>query len=125
MGDKKLSGIAAEDIGKCAYGIFKKGNAFIGKRVGIAGEHLTVKKIAETFTKVLGEEVVYNDVPFDVYRGFGFPAADDVGNMFQFYHDFEDYFTGARSIEFSKSLNPQLKNFDSWLKENKEKIPIE
>ena len=124
MGDKKLSGIAAEDIGKCAYGIFKKGNAFIGKRVGIAGEHLTVKKIAETFTKVLGEEVVYNDVPFDVYRGFGFPAADDVGNMFQFYHDFEDYFTGARSIEFSKSLNPQLKNFDSWLKENKEKIPI-
>jgi len=125
MGDKKLSGIAAEDIGKCAYGIFKKGNAFIGKRVGIAGEHLTVKKIAETFTKVLGEEVVYNDVPFDVYRGFGFPAADDVGNMFQFYHDFEDYFTGVRSIEFSKSLNPQLKNFDSWLKENKEKIPIE
>src|SRR3989304_4621806 len=125
MGDKKLPGISAEDIGKCAYGIFKKGNAFIGKRVGIAGEHLTVKKIAETFTKVLGEEVVYNDVPFDVYRGFGFPAADDVGNMFQFYHDFEDYFTGVRSIEFSKSLNPQLKNFDSWLKENKEKIPIE
>ncbi len=124
MGDKKLSGIAAEDIGKCAYGIFKKGNEFIGKRVGIAGEHLTVKKMAETFTKVLGEEVVYNDVPFDVYRGFGFPAADDVGNMFQFYHDFEDYFTGARSIEFSKSLNPQLKTFDNWLKENKEKIPI-
>lgn len=124
MGDKKLSGIAAEDIGKCAYGIFKKGNEFIGKRVGIAGEHLTIKTIAETFTKVLGEEVVYNAVPFDVYRGFGFPAADDVGNMFQFYHDFEDYFTGARSIEFSKSLNPQLKSFDSWLKENKEKIPL-
>lgn len=124
MGDKKLAGIAAEDIGKCAYGIFKKGNEFIGKRVGIAGEHLTVKNMAETFTKVLGKEVIYNNVPFDVYRGFGFPAADDVGNMFQFYHDFEDYFTGARSIEFSKSLNPQLKNFDSWLNENKEKIPI-
>jgi len=124
MGDKKLSGIAAEDIGKCAYGIFKKGNEFIGKRVGIAGEHLTVKNMADTFTKVLGEEVIYNNVPFDVYRSFGFPAADDVGNMFQFYHDFEDYFCGARSIEFTKSLNPQLKNFDSWLKENKEKIPI-
>ena len=25
MGDKKLPGIAAEDIGKCAYGIFKRG----------------------------------------------------------------------------------------------------
>lgn len=124
MGDKKLSGIASEDIGKCAYSIFRKGNEFIGKRVGIAGEHLTGKMIAETFTKVLGEEVVYNAVPFDVYRSFGFPGADDVGNMFQFYHDFDEYFIGARDIEFSKSLNPQLKSFDSWLKENKEKIPI-
>ena len=34
MGDKKLPGIAAEDIGKCAYGIFKKGGEFIGKTVG-------------------------------------------------------------------------------------------
>ena len=39
MGDKKLSGIAAEDIGKCAYGIFKKGHELIGKTFGIAGEH--------------------------------------------------------------------------------------
>lgn len=124
MGDKKLSGIAAEDIGKCAYTIFKRGNEFIGKKVGIAGEHLTINEIANTFSKVLGEEVVYNAVPFDVYRSFGFPGADDVGNMFQFYHDFEEYFIGARSIEFTKSLNPQLKSFDSWLKENKEKIPI-
>ncbi len=39
MGDKKLPGIAAEDIGKCALGIFKKGREYIGKTVGIAGEH--------------------------------------------------------------------------------------
>jgi uncharacterized protein YbjT (DUF2867 family) len=31
MGDKKLPGIAAEDIGRCAYGIFKRGREFIGK----------------------------------------------------------------------------------------------
>ncbi len=119
MGDKKLSGISAEDIGKCAYSIFKRGNEFIGKKVGIAGEHVTGKVMADTFTKVLGEEVVYNAVPFDVYRSFGFPGADDVGNMFQFYHDFSDYFIGARSIDFTKSLNPALKNFETWLKENK------
>jgi hypothetical protein len=124
MGDRKLPGISAEDIGKCAYGIFKKRNEFIGKKVGIAGEHLSGKAMAEIFTKALGEEVVYNAVPFDVYRGFGFPGADDLGNMFQYNHDFADYFCGARSIEFSKSLNPQLKSFDSWMKENKEKIPI-
>jgi len=125
MGDKKLPGIAAEDIGKSAYGIFKRGNEFIGKTVGISGGHLTGRMMADSFTKALGKEVVYNAVPFDVYRGFGFPGAEDLGNMFQFKHDFEDYFCGARSLEFSKSINPALQNFDQWLEKNKSKIPLE
>ena len=89
MGDKKLPGIAAEDIGKCAYGIFKRGREFIGKTVGIAGEHLTGAQMAAALTKALGQEVRYNDVPPEVYRGFGFPGAEDLGNMFQFKRDFE------------------------------------
>jgi uncharacterized protein YbjT (DUF2867 family) len=125
MGDKKLPGIAAEDIGKSAYNIFKNGNEFIGKTVGISGGHLTGKQMADSFTKALGQEVVYNAVPFDVFRSFGFPGADDLGNMFQFKHDFEDYFCGARSIDFSKSINPSLQSLDQWLNENKSKIPLE
>lgn len=125
LGDKKLPGMAAEDIGKSAYGIFKKGNEFVGKTVGISGEHLTGKMMAESLTKAFGKEVVYNAVPFDVYRGFGFPGADDLGNMFQFKHDFEDYFCGARNLDFSKSINPEIKSFDQWLAENKSKIPME
>jgi uncharacterized protein YbjT (DUF2867 family) len=125
MGDKKLPGIAAADIGRSAYGIFKRGNEFIGKTVGISGGHLTGKQMADSFTKALGQEVVYNAVPFDVFRSFGFPGADDLGNMFQFKHDFEDYFCGARSIDFSKSINPSLQSFDQWLDENKSKIPLE
>lgn len=125
MGDKKLPGIAAEDIGKSAYNIFKNGNEYIGKTVGISGGHLTGKQMADSFTKALGQEVVYNAVPFDVFRSFGFPGADDLGNMFQFKHDFEDYFCGARSIDFSKSINPSLQSLDQWLNENKSKIPLE
>jgi uncharacterized protein YbjT (DUF2867 family) len=90
MGDKKLPGIAAEDIGKCAYGIFKKGDEFIGKAVGIAGEHLTGAQMAAELTQVIGREVRYNDVPPDVYRALDFPGADDLGNMFQFKHDFHE-----------------------------------
>ena len=125
MGERKLPGIAAEDIGKSAYNIFKNGNEFIGKTVGISGGHLTGKQMADSFTKALGQEVVYNAVPFDVFRSFGFPGADDLGNMFQFKHDFEDYYCGARSLDFSRSINPELKNFDHWLSENKAKIPID
>lgn len=125
LGDKKLTGMAVEDIGKSAYAIFKKGNEFIGKTVGISGDNLTGKEMADSFAKALGQDVVYNAVPFEVYRGLGFDGAEDLGNMFQFFHDFDEYFSGARSIEFTKSLNPSLLNFNSWLEENKSKIPLE
>lgn len=125
MGDKKLPGIAAADIGKAAYGIFKRGNEFIGKKVGISGGHLTGNEMAESFSKVFGQQVVYNNIPFDVYRSFGFPGADDLGNMFQFKHDFEEYYCGARSLQFSKSLNPELQSFDQWLAANKDKITLD
>jgi uncharacterized protein YbjT (DUF2867 family) len=125
MGDKKLPGIAAEDIGRCAYGIFKRGKEFIGKTVGIAGEHLTGAQMAAALTKALGKEVRYNDVPPDVYRSFGFPGAEDLGNMFQFKRDFEHYFCGARNLDFSRSLNPELQTFATWLERNKGRIPLE
>src|SRR3954468_8260089 len=84
MGDAKLPSMAAEDIGKCAYGIFRKGAEYIGKTVGIAAEHLSGAQFASAFTRALGQEVVYNAVAPDVYRALGFPGADDLGNMFQF-----------------------------------------
>jgi len=125
LGDKKLPGMAAEDIGKCAYGIFKKGNELIGKTVGIAGEHLTGAQMASGLSQALGQEVRYNEVSPEAYRGFGFPGADDIGNMFQFNRDFEDVFNGARSLEFSRALNPSLQTFDKWLAQNKSRIPLE
>jgi uncharacterized protein YbjT (DUF2867 family) len=124
MGDKKLPGIAAEDIGKCALGLFQKGRESIGKTVGIAGEHLTGDQMAAALSRALGQAVTYQSVPFDVYRSFGFPGADDIGNMFQFKHDFNELFCGARSLEFSRSLNPALQTFDRWLAENNSRIPI-
>ena len=123
MGDGKLSGIAAEDIGRCAYGIFKAGDEYIGRTVGIAGEHLTGAEMAASLSGAYGEPVSYIPLPFDVYRGLDFPGADDLGNMFQFYHDFEDYFTGARSLEASRSLNPALQTFAVWLQKNADSIP--
>jgi uncharacterized protein YbjT (DUF2867 family) len=125
MGDKKLPGIASEDIGKCAYGLFKKGNEFIGKTVAISGENLTGTQMAAAFTEVLGKEVCYNSVPPDVYRGFDFPGAEDLGNMFQFKRDFEEYFCGVRNPIFARSLNPSLQDFKTWLTQNKNAIPLE
>ncbi len=125
MGDKRLPGIASEDIGKCAFGIIKQSNAYIGKTVGIAGEHLTGAEMAAALTSALGQEVVYNDVPPEVFRSFDFPGAEDLGNMFQFKRDFQKVFCDVRDVVGSRRLNPSLQDFDAWLVENKDSIPIE
>jgi uncharacterized protein YbjT (DUF2867 family) len=124
MGDKPLAGIAAEDIGRCAHGIFKRGSEFVGRTVGIAGDHLTGAQMAAALTRALGREVLYQDVPFDVYRGLGFPGAEDLGNMFQFYHDFAGDFAAARSLSFSRSINPRLQSFADWLAAHGGEIPL-
>lgn len=125
MGDRKLPGIAAEDIGACAYAIFKKGPEYVGKSVGIAGEHLTGAEMAAGLTKALGRDVRYDAVSPETYRGFGFPGADDMGNMFQFNRDFSDDFCAARSVEFSRSLYPGLQSYDQWLSRNAGRIPLD
>ena len=96
----------------------------IGKTVGIAGEHLTGAQMAAAFTRALGQEVRYNNVTPEVYRGFGFPGADDLGNMFQFKRDFNDYYCGIRDLAFARSLDPELQTLDQWLAQNKSKIPL-
>jgi len=124
MDDKRLPGIAAEDIGRCAYGIFRAGDTYIGKTVGIAGECLTGAQMAAQLGKALGQEVTYNAVTPEAYRAFGFPGAEDLGNMFQFKRDFEEYFCGVRDPDLARRLNPALKTFGAWLAKNKERIPL-
>jgi uncharacterized protein YbjT (DUF2867 family) len=123
MGESKLPGIAAEDIGRCAYGVFQRPE-LIGHRVGISGGHLSGSEMAEGFSQIAGEDVHYNSVEPSVYRSFGFPGADDLGNMFQYKRDFESTYRAARDVEGSRKLNPAMQSFTDWLAQNKEKIAI-
>jgi uncharacterized protein YbjT (DUF2867 family) len=124
MGDKRLPGISSEDIGKCAYGVFKQGSELIGKKVYIAGEHLSGAQMAASLSKATGKEVFYNDVDPDVYRSFGFQGADEMGNMYQFKRDCNDYYCGIRDLDYARRLNPELKTFDQWLAKNAANIPV-
>jgi len=123
MGDKKLPAIGVDDIGKCALGVFKRPD-LIGRTIGIAGGHQTGAELAAGMTKALGVPVKYNDVPPDVYRGFGFPGADDMGNMFQFKRDFNDAYVKSRSIELARELNPELQSYEQWLATHAKAIPL-
>ena len=124
LGGAVLPGIAASDIGACAYGIFKKGPSAAGHRFGISGENLTGPQMAEQMGKALGKPVHFYDVPFDTYRGFGFPGAEDLGNMFQFQQILGEEFLRYRDPVVSHALNPALQDFNAWLSANVSKIAI-
>lgn len=125
MGNAKLAGIVAEDIGRSAYTVFQHPEEYIGKTIGIAGEHLTGEEMAAAFTRAFGEPVRYNAIEPEVYRGFGFPGADDLGNMFQYFRDFSHVVCDSRPVALTRKLNPQLTTLDQWLEANKNSIPLQ
>jgi uncharacterized protein YbjT (DUF2867 family) len=124
LGGGKLPGIAAEDIGKCAYGIFQRGPEAAGERFGIAGEVLSGPEYAASFSRHLGVPVSFYDMPFDEYRALGFPGADDMGNMFEHHAILGEEFRRHRSPDVARALNPALQSFDVWLSANASRIPL-
>ena len=124
LGGVKLPGIAAEDIGRCAYGLFRRGTGTVGQRFGIAGETLSGAEMAAKMARALGRKVNFQDVPFDAYRGLGFPGAEDLGNMFQFHAILGEEFLRSRDSGLARSLNPKLLTFDAWLAANAGRMPI-
>ncbi len=125
MGDAPLPGIAVDDIGRSAYGIFKQGDALIGKTVGIVGESLTGAQMAEGLARALGQPVRYNAVTPAQFRGFGFPGADDLGNMFQFKQEFAREFGAPRDAAGTRALDPALQTYAQWLHAHAAEIPLE
>ena len=125
IGKAKMAGVASEDIGKVAYGIFKKGKSMIGQRIGVAGEQLTGDEMAAKMAKAIGQPISFNAVPASVFRSFGFPGADDLGNMFQFYDEFEKVCNDMRDVPRSRELGGSVQSFDQWLSANASKIPLD
>ncbi|MFJ8533814.1 NmrA/HSCARG family protein [Streptomyces sp. NPDC093591] len=122
---KLLSGVDVNDIGRTALAIFKNGERFIGHTVGLAGDHLTGAQYAEKIGAAIGEPVRFQSVPYDVFRTLGVPAGDEIANMFQYYGDFDQEFTGARDLDRIRDIHPELKSFDAWLAENAADIPVD
>jgi uncharacterized protein YbjT (DUF2867 family) len=125
MGDKPMSMVASEDIGRTALGIFRRGTELVGATVSLAGAHMTGSELAAALTTALGEQVTYRPLTTDQVRASGQPFAVEVANMFQFYADASDYFTGVRDLDFTRGLNPQQRLFSSWLAEHKDEIPLD
>ena len=47
-----------------------------------------------------------------------------MGNMFQFKHDFEDDYVGARDLSVVRALNPNLQTFEDWARANEDRFEV-
>jgi uncharacterized protein YbjT (DUF2867 family) len=125
LGEAKLPGIAAADVGPCAFGIFARGGDLVGKSVGIAGEHTTGAQMAARLSHALGEPVAYEPMSVEAYRALDFPGADDLASMFAWKREFEHGYCASRSVACARALNPALMDFAAWLARNASFVPIE
>jgi uncharacterized protein YbjT (DUF2867 family) len=123
MADKPLSGIASDDIGRTALAIFQRGPEHLGATISIAGDHLTGPQYAAALTEALGEQVTYQPLTWDQYRALPFPLAIEFSNMFQFYAEDWERFTGDRNLDVVRAFNPDLQSFNDWLAKHKNAIP--
>ena len=124
MGDAPMPGIAAEDIGPAAAALFRRGEATIGQRIGIAGEHLTGVQMAAALSRALGEPVRHVAMDPADYAALGFPGADDLANMFRFKRDFNAEFRAVRDVAATRALHPGLMRFEDFLARYAAKLPI-
>jgi uncharacterized protein YbjT (DUF2867 family) len=122
MGEATLPGIAADDIGRTAYAILRRGTELAGRTISVSGENLTGHEYARRLGEVLGEQVVYRPVGLDAVRAQDVPGADDLANMFFYYAEHEEYFAGARNPEYVRTLNPRLQDFATWAADHRDAL---
>lgn len=124
MGDAKKAMVSVADIGKAACAILRDPST-IGKTLGVTSDIMTYKEVADTFSKVLGVPVVYNDVPTEVYASFGFPGADDLANMFRYEKEFEKESLSCRemSADFIEKMGG-CESFEDWLTAHKDAFKL-
>jgi uncharacterized protein YbjT (DUF2867 family) len=115
LGDTPVAGVASEDIGRVALHVLRQPSETIGATVPVVGAYATGEQMAEALGTVLGEPVAYRPATHDQFRGFGFPGADELGNMFQYYADFPESYLGRRDLEAAHAFNPDPLSLTDFL----------
>jgi uncharacterized protein YbjT (DUF2867 family) len=116
QGATPLAAMSVEDVGAVAASIFEQPEAYIGKTVKLAGDEIPAKEYAAAMGHAAGVEVRYAYMPRAAFAALGFPGAEDLADMFEYYRLHIP--SRARDIESTRTLNPELQDFDAWVTRN-------
>jgi uncharacterized protein YbjT (DUF2867 family) len=105
--ERSMQMIAADDIGSFVALAFTRPAEFIDRALEIAGDELNMLQVAETFSRVIGRPVSFNQLPIEQTRAFDANLARLCEWMTT--HDF-----GA-DIPTLRILLPDLLTLEAWL----------
>jgi uncharacterized protein YbjT (DUF2867 family) len=107
--DKPFQMIDAEDIGVFAAMAFDDPETWIGREADIAGDELTMPEIAGTFSRVIGRNVDYFQVPWE---GFEEQMGEEYAVMYRWFND-QGY---EADIAALRDEYPDLASFEQYLR---------
>lgn len=113
QGDTPLAGIGVEDVGGAVATLFERRDTFLGEAVFLAGDDLPPAEYAALMSEASGKPVRYDHIPQEVFAGFGFPGADDLAAMFEFYRSWVP--SRAPDVERTRELYPDVQDFKTWV----------
>ena len=109
--DKPFQMVASEDIGVFAAMAFENPDRWIGREVDLAGDQMTMPEIADTFSRVIGRQVDYFQVPWDQFE-------EQMGEEYTvMYRWFNDHGYEADIAALSEE-HPGLVSFEQYLRAN-------
>ena len=114
---KSMHAMDVNDIGAIVLTVFNNPSKYIGQKVGVTGDKLTMDEFVAIMGQVTGKTVKYNLVPYEVFAQFPFPGAVELAAMFEFY-DLKDLY----DLAITRSMHPNITMFKEWAEKNKDKL---
>jgi uncharacterized protein YbjT (DUF2867 family) len=116
QGETPLAAMSVSDVGPIVATMFEQPEVYIGQVVKLAGDELPPAEYAAVMSEKVGREIRYAHVPREVYAGLGFPGAEDIADMFEFYRVHMP--SRKQELEHWRKLTPGLQDFRTWMSRN-------
>jgi uncharacterized protein YbjT (DUF2867 family) len=116
QGDTPLAAISVADVGLAVARIFEEPEQYLGKVVKLAGDELPASGYAAVMSEHTGAKISYTHVPREVFAALGFPGAEDLADMFEYYRAHIP--SRKQDVEHWRAITPELQSFDTWMAQN-------
>jgi uncharacterized protein YbjT (DUF2867 family) len=120
QGDTPLAAMAVGDVGLIVASVFEHPELYLGKTLKLAGDEIPPARYAELMSASTGLDIRYAHVPRETFAALGFPGAEDLADMFEFYRLYMP--SRKEELQQLRAIAPQLQDFETWMGRNAEKL---